>query len=159
MNKVYIGLDVSMNSTGWAVLSYDGSSISYLDSGIIKANTKVSHGKRMRNQREKISEVVEKYQPQYVARESGFSRHIKSTQILFKIYGVVEELFATYDLVEIAPTTIKKLVTGSGRADKDVVEVCVREKVSFPEGFEFKSDDESDAVAIALALIEQIGGN
>lgn len=158
MNEYYLGLDVSMNSTGWAVLSFDGSSIKYVDSGIIKANTKQSHGLRMRKQRNVFEEIMTKYPTDNVAREAGFSRHIKSTQILYKIYGVTEEFFAENNLVEIAPTTIKKLVTGNGRADKDQIEFFVRDKIVLPDGFEFQSDDESDAVAIALSLIEKRKG-
>lgn len=158
MTEIFVlGLDVSMNSTGWAILGVKGDAVRLVDSGIIKAKTKESHGKRLRNQREHFVEIVEKFKPSFVAREAGFSRHIKSTQVLFKAYGVTEEVFADFDLVEYAAATIKKLVTGSGRADKTEVESAIRYELKLPETFKFASDDESDAIAIGLTIIEKNG--
>ena len=155
MTEVFVlGLDVSMNSTGWAILGVKGDAVRLVDSGIIKAKTKQSHGKRLQNQRQHFVDIVERYKPTHVAREAGFSRHIKSTQVLFKAYGVTEEVFADFDLVEYAAATIKKIVTGSGRADKTEVESAIRYELNLPESFEFKSDDESDAMGVALTLIE-----
>jgi crossover junction endodeoxyribonuclease RuvC len=151
-----LGLDVSMNSTGWAVLGVD-KGVHYVDSGIIKANTKLSHGRRLRGQRENFAAIVEKYPISYVAREAGFSRHRKSTQALFKAYGVAEEFFAENDLVEYAAATIKKVVTGNGRASKEEVEAAIRKILKLPESFKFKSDDESDALAITITLIKDKG--
>lgn len=156
MEEVFVlGLDVSMNSTGWAVLGIKGQDVRLIDSGIIKANTKQSHGKRLQNQRENFKEIVEKYKPKYVAREAGFSRHVKSTQTLFKAYGVTEEFFAEYDLVEYAAATIKKVVTGNGRASKPEVEKAVRSILNLPEDYVFQSDDESDAMAIGITIVEK----
>src|SRR5699024_3503954 len=156
MKEIYVlGLDVSMNSTGWAVLGVKGQSVRLVDSGIIKENTKQSHGKRLRNQREKFKEIIEKYKPQFVAREAGFSRHIKATQTLFKAYGVTEEFFAEDDLVEYAAATIKKVVTGSGKASKTEVESAIRYELNLPDDFEFQSDDESDAIAVGFTIIEK----
>ncbi|WP_033829068.1 crossover junction endodeoxyribonuclease RuvC [Bacillus andreraoultii] len=148
-----LGLDVSMNSTGWAVLGVKGQAVRLVDSGIIKANQKQPHGKRLRKQRETFKAIIEKYRPKYVAREAGFSRHIKATQTLFKAYGVADEFFAEDDLVEYAAATIKKVVTGKGRATKEEVESAIRKLLNLPDSFEFQSDDESDAVAIAITLI------
>ncbi|WP_427036528.1 crossover junction endodeoxyribonuclease RuvC [Cytobacillus pseudoceanisediminis] len=153
---VYVlGLDVSMNSTGWAVLSIDSEGVvHYVDSGIIKANTKLNHGRRLRKQREAFQKIVKKYPISFVAREAGFSRHVKSTQTLFKAYGVTEEFFAENDLVEYAASTIKKIVGGSGRASKEQVEAGIRKKLKLPTAHVFASDDESDSIGVALTLIQ-----
>lgn len=152
---VYIlGLDVSMNSTGWGVLKKDKNAIHYVDSGVIKVNTKNPHGKRLREQREKFHEIVKIYPVKFVAMESGFARHIKSTQVLFKAYGVAEEYFSNKNLVEYPATTIKKVVTGSGKATKEQVEAVVRKELNLQD-YKFLSDDESDALAVALALIKE----
>lgn len=55
----------------------------------------------------------------------------------------------------ISPLSVKKTVTGSGKAEKDVVAKHVRKLTGY-EG-EFATDDESDAVAIALAYALQNG--
>lgn len=158
MKEIFVlGLDVSMNSTGWAILGVKKNAVRLVDSGIIKAKTKQSHGKRLNNQRTQFKEIVEKHQPKYVARESGFTRHIKATQVLFKAYGVTEEFFADYDLVEYAASTIKKEVTGSGRADKTEVESAIRYELNIPDSYHFKSDDESDAIAIGYTIVVKEG--
>ena len=55
----------------------------------------------------------------------------------------------------VAPTRVKKLVAGSGSADKAAVADGVR-KITGYEG-PFATDDESDAAAIALAYAIQQG--
>ena len=57
-------------------------------------------------------------------REKGFSRFPHETQVLFKVVGIVD--LAAWrqcktQFVEIAPTTVKKLLTGSGKASKEEV--------------------------------------
>lgn len=154
MEHFVLGLDVSMNSTGWAVLGVKNKTVYLVDSGIIKANTKKPHGSRLRKQRESFVEIIEKYQPQYAARESGFSQHKKATQVLFKAYGMTEELF-NGETDEYAASTIKKVVTGSGKASKTELQEAVRIELNLPEDFTFKSDDESDAMGIGLAIVEK----
>lgn len=152
-----LGLDVSMNSTGWAVLGVENGTVQYVNSGIIKANTKFSHGQRLRWQRKKFAAIMKRYPIAYVAKEAGFARHVKATQTLFKAYGVVEEFFAENELVDYAASTIKKVVTGKGRATKEEVESATRKLLKLPKSFKFQSDDESDAVAIAITLIRDKG--
>lgn len=151
-----LGLDVSMNSTGWAVLSVKGGIVRLVNSGVIKANTKHNHGQRLRRQRDVFHDLQTKYEPKYVAKEAGFTRHIKATQVLFKAYGMTEEFF-NGALDEYAASTIKKVVAGNGKASKEDVEVAIRERLGLDEDFTFRSDDESDAVGVALTLIEKKG--
>lgn len=156
MRYYVLGLDVSMNSTGWAVLLNDNGNVQYVDSGVIKVNTKQTHGQRLRQQRNSFKGIVEKYNPKFVAREAGFSQHRKSTQALFKAYGVAEEFFSELNLVEYPASTIKKYVTGKGKANKEEVEESIR-KILGLQDYEFASDDESDAIAVALTFLFKAG--
>jgi crossover junction endodeoxyribonuclease RuvC len=151
-----LGLDVSMNSTGWAVIGVEADRLNLVDSGVIKANDKLPYGKRLRNQRTKFQEIMEIYPIKYAAREAGFSKHTKATQVLFRAYGVTEEFFAELDLVEYAAGTIKKVVTGNGKATKEEVEEAIRRTLNLPESFSFKTNDESDAVGIAITHIKKL---
>ena len=49
---------------------------------------------------------------------------------------------------ELAPATIKKLLTGSGKADKETVAKVLTQYVGHHL---YASDDESDAVATGIA--------
>lgn len=92
----------------------------------------------------------------HIVREKGFSRFANTTQLLFRVVGVSDlagiELFNCKDIEELTPTTIKRLIAGNGKADKQEVEDGVRELLA-PEQKEYKfySDDVSDAVAVGLA--------
>ena len=55
------------------------------------------------------------------------------------------------EIEEIPPTTIKTIVAGYSKADKQEVEEGVRKLLQeHQKEMEFYSDDESDAVAVAL---------
>ena len=155
--NITLGLDVSMNSTGWAVLTVENRIPILVASGVVKANTKASHGLRLSNQRNVFEEITDKYQPTDIAKEAGFARHMKATQVLYKAYGVTEEFFAEQGIADYPATTIKKTVTGNGNAEKSSVEYFVRERLALPDAFKFKTDDESDAMAVALTHLIKKG--
>ena len=57
-------------------------------------------------------------------REKGFSRFPHETQALFKVVGIADLAawrMRKTQFEEIAPTTVKKLLTGSGKAGKKEV--------------------------------------
>ena len=59
------------------------------------------------------------------------------------------------DSYGVAPTRVKRLVTGNGSADKEEVAEAVRDWTGYKGPF--ATDDESDAAAIALAYLIQTG--
>ena len=86
-------------------------------------------------------------------REKGFSRFPHETQALFKVVGVADLaawITSRTEFVEFAPTTVKKLLTGSGKASKEEVAAALE---SYVGGQTYDSDDESDAVAVGLAWL------
>ena len=57
---------------------------------------------------------------------------------------------------EISATTVKKIVAGHGKAEKDEVADGVRRIIGLPADYIFANNDESDATAVILAwLIEK----
>ncbi|WP_198041805.1 crossover junction endodeoxyribonuclease RuvC [Paenibacillus larvae] len=57
----------------------------------------------------------------------------------------------------LSPSTVKRLVTGSGKAEKEDVADAVRKLLGLSPDYVFASDDESDACAVALAWLIQKG--
>lgn len=53
----------------------------------------------------------------------------------------------------LAPTTVKKIVCGSGNADKKEVAAAVRKYCRLPDDYKFATNDESDAAAVILAYL------
>jgi crossover junction endodeoxyribonuclease RuvC len=83
-------------------------------------------------------------------REKGFFRFPHETQALFKVVGVADLAAWTTcrtEFVEIAPTTVKKTLTGSGKAGKEEVAAVLERYVGRQE---YATDDESDAVAVGV---------
>ncbi len=152
--KLILGLDVSLNGTGWAVVEcVGGCPTALVACGDIKNNSNMTHGKRLRRIRNELILICSEYEINEIAKEKGFSRFHKDTQALFKAHGITDEFFADYNLKEYAATTIKKQVTGNGRATKAQVEKKVIEILKLGKDFKFLSDNVSDAAAVALTHI------
>jgi len=58
---------------------------------------------------------------------------------------------------EVNATTVKRIVGGHGKADKDEVAAGVRRIMELPSDYRFVNDDESDAAAIALTYLIEKG--
>lgn len=88
-------------------------------------------------------------------REKGFSRFPHETQALFKVVGIADlaawqKCRAVYE--EIAPSAIKKLLTGSGKASKEDVAAASHRFIGEQV---YQTDDESDAVAVGIVWLLQ----
>ena len=94
--------------------------------------------------------LIAKHPPHEVAIEQGFTMHNKSTQIIYRVHGVCNELFHEYLQFYYAPTTVKKLISGNGRSSKEVLQASILKK--YPN-VEFKNTDESDAFAVGLTYL------
>lgn len=113
----------------------------------IKTSDKDTHGYRLHEQRQYAKELINEYPPYEVAIEQSFTRFNTATQVLYRVHGVHNELFYKYPQFYYAPATIKKTITGNGRANKELVRTKILEK--YPN-IEFANDDESDAVGIVI---------
>ena len=83
-------------------------------------------------------------------RERAFSRFPHETQALSKVVGIADLVAwqkkrSTFE--EVAPSTVKKVLTGSGKASKNEVACSLEDK--YVAG-NFETDDESDALAVGI---------
>lgn len=88
-------------------------------------------------------------------RERAFSRFPHETQTLHKVVGIADlaawqKAGAVFQ--ELAPTTVKKLLTGNGKATKEEVASALTHYVGEQH---YATDDESDAVAVGIAWLLQ----
>ncbi len=151
--RLIFALDPSLSATGWALVKVKGGLISIVDCGEIPTSQDDSHGQRLRIIRNELTEIAKGHRITDFVKEKGFMKFIAVTQILFKVHGVCEERFSDFKFTEYPPTSVKKAVTGNGRASKDAVEKGVREFLELPDDYKFISDNASDAVAVALTFI------
>jgi len=164
-----LALDVSIAQPGFAVLEVVEGEVKVIELSYIKTNAKESHGFRLEQIASEMRRILEDIEVNYIVRERGFSRHAQVTQALYKVMGVTE-LVAHEDsfkgVVDISVTTVKKQVTGNGKAGKEEVAECVFEQVDIPsENFYEKKrngrmvlvDDLTDACAVGIAFLRQEG--
>jgi Holliday junction resolvasome RuvABC endonuclease subunit len=144
MNYIW-GMDLSLSCTGISIFEENGNPIKTLS--IPTSIKNGEHGRRLKIIADILLELRKQYPPNLIVLESGFSRHAVSTQVLFKLRGLVDYLF--YDIKEVvyAPSSIKKIITGNGRSDKSLVQQCILKK--FPNMI-FENEDESDATGAIL---------
>lgn len=73
---------------------------------------------------------------------------------LTKVVGLMDFMLLDREWDEIYPSTVKKLVAGSGKAEKEEVAAALEKYVG---KVNYKCDDESDATAVAIAWLIQHG--
>lgn len=157
---IILGLDLSMNSTGYAIIEVnrtdtiksllnEETEVILINKGIIKSKAKESHSTRLKRQYDTLDEIKERYSDEelIVVKEALHYSRPHTMAILAKVHGVVDLLFD--DMTEYKPTTIKKHIAGNGKAKKEEVEDGVRDILK-RDDITFATDDESDAVAVAL---------
>ena len=158
MGGCILCLDLSLASTGYSVLKVVDGKVEVLEVGHInnKKYSSRSHGFRLYQIFVTLKGLFEKHEITVVVKERGFSLGHKSTQALFKVAGVVDLIAHAkggFDVEEIAPLTVKKLVGGHGKASKEEVAAGVHKFMKNP--VKFKNDDESDSVGVGIAYCLQ----
>lgn len=99
-----------------------------------------------------IREKIKKYRPEILAIETLFlTNNQKTVMRVAEARGVVlyEAVNAGLQIFELSPLQIKMSITGYGRADKKQILKMVKMLVKIEDSK--NSDDELDAIAVALA--------
>lgn len=156
--ETILALDLSMNLTGYAILQSDVNKVKLIKKGSIKGTSKESHGQRLKRQYDVLKFLREKYPDAVIVKESLHYGRAKTSSILAKVHGMVDLLFYNETIHEYPAVTIKKEVALNGKAKKEEVAVAVIEHLSKYDivDITFKTDDESDAVAVALTYLKDI---
>ena len=102
-----------------------------------------------------VLDLKSKYEPNEIVMENCFTRFNKATQMVYRVHGLIQYLFAEYNQIYITPASVKKSVTGGGRASKEDVQKHVLKK--YPN-LVFQNEDESDAVGIGIAYLNRKKG-
>jgi len=152
--RLILGLDLSLNSTGYVIVKFteskDNTIIEVIEKGLIKAKSNETHSKKLKRQYRRLNQIKEQYSGKnlIVVKENLHYGRPKTAAILGKAHGVADLIFP--HIHAYGPSTIKKEVAGNGRVSKEEVEQAVKNMVKLGHEMRFKSDDESDAVAVAI---------
>lgn len=156
--KQILAFDLSLSNSGYAVGEVEDGKLKIVEIGSIntKRFSRHPHGYRLNYIAKKLGEIYKKYpDADALVKEQSFSNgRVKATQIIWKVVGVWEliSFIKGYERhTDITPPSVKKQVTGNGRAKKEEVAQAVKELT----GIETANDDESDAVAVLIAYCKQ----
>jgi crossover junction endodeoxyribonuclease RuvC len=153
MIKTVLAIDSSLSCPAFAVLEFNLTerAVKVLEVTHIKTSSKKSTGYRLFQIHNHAEKLLERYEFDAVIFEKGFNKFAVATQQIQRTVGML--LFTLYsksieDIEEIAPTSVKKLVTGDGKATK---EKLAEHLIYYVGVIKYKTDDESDAVGVGIA--------
>lgn len=157
MTETLLALDLSLSSTGYAVIQWNErqQKATVLKVGHIdnkkQGRASWNHGKKLLNIHLQLTQLFSEFQIDAVVREKGFSRFPAATQALFRVVGIsdfVVEKEIQQSITEYSVTTVKKAITGNGKADKQEVALKIQDYLT--EEMQFAVDDESDSLSVAI---------
>lgn len=146
-----LGLDPGLRNTGWSILEKDGPKIRFIAAGVVHSDAAHALPERLAELHNAVLKIVDAYQPDEAAIEEIFvNMNPNSTLKLGQARAAVMLAPAIKGLKvgEYTPNQIKKMIVGTGHADKTQVDMMVRSLLkTVPQNI---PPDASDAIAIAL---------
>lgn len=147
-----IGIDPGIQITGYCVMDVlDKDSYEIISTGSIQTNKNDKTPKRLLEIYNDVITICKTYEPDVASIEQLFFFKNQKTIIpVAEARGVILAALedCKIEVFEYTPMVVKQVLTGSGRADKKLVENMVRRTVEVKE--EVKLDDTIDAIAIAI---------
>ena len=148
-----LGIDPGFERLGIAILEKNAGEKkeTVLYSECFKTSAKLEFHQRLHLLGEKVEQVIKEYRPEILAIETLFlTTNHKTVMHVAEARGVViyEATRGKLKILEASPPQIKVAITGDGHADKEQVMKMVKILVKIDNTK--KSDDELDAIAIAL---------
>jgi len=146
-----LGIDPGTALVGWAIIVDNQSKAETLAYGHISTNAGLPLARRLAEIAGNLREIADKYQPDEVAiEELFFFKNQKTVMAVSQARGAIlltmEEIGVK--IFEYTPLQIKQALTGYGRAEKQQVQLMVKNILKLKEIP--KPDDTADALAIAL---------
>ena len=149
--SVVLGIDPGLASTGFGVLSVQGSRVRRLADGAIRTPAGADYGERLVMLCNALREVIVTYRPEEGAvEELYFSKNVRTAFPVAQARGVIILVLAQCGVrySEYSPGLVKQAVAGHARAPKEQV---IR-SVQMVLGLHDKPVDHHSADALAVAL-------
>lgn len=167
-----LGIDPGTATTGFGCIeitdtsAITGKGLQVIEWGLIETNKELLKEERLEIIFEKTIELIQKYKPDvFVFEKIFFATNAKTVIAVGQAQGAIllaARKTKTY-VAEYAPGTIKKLITGSGKANKKEVQIHVRKilgrKVRSKKNGKTHFDNAADALAIAMTHAMTISSN
>ena len=150
--KYFLGIDPGYGRLGYGLISAENTSKpKYMDCGIFETPSTMAESERLLYMESKMLSLMGENNISYCAIEQVFFRKNLTTGVqLIQARGVALLCLAKNKIpyVSVTPTSLKKMITGSGRGDKKQVEKIITnllkiDKIPGP-------DDAADGLSLAL---------
>lgn len=149
-----LGIDPGSITTGWALLRSNGNKVTYVDSGVLKFNSKTDFLNRLTEIKLKTENLIQNVSADDISLESLI--YVKSPTALIKLAQtrgiILSALVEKFEgrIYEYSPNLVKSSAVGHGHADKESVKKVLDMLIGKRD---YETHDESDAVAVALCHI------
>lgn len=147
-----LGIDPGFGRLGYGIVEQTGGhgwrAVAY---GCVETSAKKKFVERLKEIRDELEAIIQKYQPTRMAvEELFFFSNAKTAMDVGQARGVVLLVGIQHDLPidELTPLQVKQGLTGYGRAEKDQMQKVVAMVLGLKE--KIKSDDAADALAVAI---------
>ena len=151
-SRIVLGVDPGTHTTGYGVITQDGTRLLCLKSGSIQCRSTQPLEQRLRTVYNQLISVIDETHPDVMAVEGIFyAKNVRSAVILAHARGVV--LLAATEkhlpVAEYAPAVVKQSTVGYGRAGKDQIAQMIARLFRLPPTSATRHDA-TDALAVAL---------
>jgi crossover junction endodeoxyribonuclease RuvC len=153
---IVLGIDPGTRHFGWGVVERSGTRFLHRDHGVIHADVRAPIEVRLVAIERALEEIVRAHTPHVASVEALFyARDAQAAAKLGHARGVALLVCARAGLavVEYAPALVKRVVAGSGRAEKAQVAQMIRVVLGLSS---VPPADSADALALALTYLQHV---
>ena len=148
---IVLGIDPGTASTGFGVISAQGSTLRAIEHGLIATSARTGTAERMAQIHSRVAALIEAHEPESVAMEDVFvGVNPRAILAVGQARGAVLAACGLAELTAAAypPAEVKSAVCGYGRADKAHVQRMVCAMLG--SDLSRVSDHATDALAVAI---------
>lgn len=151
-----LGIDPGLTHMGWGIIEKSGHDLRFIACGTISPKAKQPIAARLKTLHDELQRICDLYKPNVAAIEETFvNTNSKSSLTLGNARGAIllSLSIAGLEINEYAARLVKKSITGSGRAEKEQVEMMVQTILPAcrpSDGEKNHRADTYDALAIAI---------
>jgi crossover junction endodeoxyribonuclease RuvC len=145
-----IGVDPGLTKTGIGIIDVKNNSLNFVFSTTIYSSPDQEMAERLNHFHKNLLQIIQLYKPDEASVEETFVN--KNPISSLKLGHARGALILTLGICgvkvsEYSATSVKKTIVGVGRADKNQIQAMI--KILLPKA-NFKTEDEADALAIAI---------
>jgi crossover junction endodeoxyribonuclease RuvC len=144
-----LGCDVGSKNFGLSVVEFNPNPTLLLEKTLLLKEPNIKD--RLVTLKTTLAGLIEEFSIEKIVFEMPYIRGKNAAGLLY-VCGVITLLAGEYSIpvIDYTATEVKKAVTNTGKAEKDLVESSVIKLLDSKDTISFSSDHSSDAAAIAL---------